>query len=691
MMSSPGQHARLWSRTIAALLLLFGAWSQANAQTGPQAIDLTFDNGETPGLAGTVDFAPGVDGKAAVFDGYTTRIVVPAASVPALRGPFTVSAWVALNTYPWNTLPLVDQSGDAQLGYSLDVDAFGHVVFGYAADGAWHQLVTDSKLPLKSWSMVAATIDAQSATIYVDGKAQATLAVHGRFAPADKADLYIGRVREPQFPYPSWLIHPHDRIDYSLDGRLDTVQVRDKALSAKDIQREFTAARPSTDKAIPNYPLPTGPAGAGDFGAYYTTLTWDPAWDKLRRMGADADVVVRFDRSPMRLVFWQGTNFVPAWVTGNGKWYTDQFVETWGPPGCLEGGDCEPMSDKHADLSKVAILESTPARVVVRWRYALVESRYQKGANADPDTGWADWAEEYWYVYPDGGAIRKQTLWSSRLDGKDGPTHEWQESIVINGPGQRPEDNIAPDALTLANMAGDTHTYSWAPKTDDSFDYPHGPDRLDLPAGANIQLVNLKSAEKPFEIVFPQHAAFTTYNGEKSYSMFEWWNHWPVAQLDSSGRPAVTADRPSHSSLSHIYWDAASQDDRREVKLLMTGLTTQSAAALVPLARSWISPPEITAPSGVDVAYDPAQRAFTVRGNTTAPVALQVAASNDRPLVDPAFVFDDWHGTATVTVDGHAVDGARLGYVKGLTSTRLIVYLPVRTTKPTTVTITPSS
>ena len=60
-------------------------------------------------------------------------------------------------------------------------------------------------------------------------------------------------------------------------------------------------------------------------------------------------------------------------------------------------------------------------------------------------TGWFDWADEYWTVYPDGVAVRKQMLWSSHLD--DGP-HEWQETIVINGPGQRPEVYIENGALT---------------------------------------------------------------------------------------------------------------------------------------------------------------------------------------------------------------------------------------------------
>jgi hypothetical protein len=154
-------------------------------------------------------------------------------------------------------------------------------------------------------------------------------------------------------------------------------------------------------------------------------------------MGPDSDVVVRFDQSPMRLVFWQGTNYVPAWVTESGKWYTDEFLETWGP-GCPDGEDCEPMSDKQSVYSHASILESNDARVVVHWRYALAEVEHHKGAHADPLTGWFDWADEYWTVYPDGVAVRQQVIHTSDLS----KPHEWQETIVINGPGRKPEDNI---------------------------------------------------------------------------------------------------------------------------------------------------------------------------------------------------------------------------------------------------------
>ena len=122
-------------------------------------------------------------------------------------------------------------------------------------------------------------------------------------------------------------------------------------------------------------------------------------------MGPDADVVIRFDDSPIRLVFWQGMAYEPAWVTENGKWYTDEFLEAYGPPGCTGGEDCEPMSDKQTRYAHVSIVQNSDARAVIHWRYALSETRNYSGSFADPLTGWFDWADEYWTVYPDGVAV----------------------------------------------------------------------------------------------------------------------------------------------------------------------------------------------------------------------------------------------------------------------------------------------
>lgn len=642
---------------------------------------------------------PGVQGQAIEFDGYSTKIIRPARAMPRLGDAFTVSAYVALNNYPWNWVPIADQSADQQIGFFFGIDALGHVGFDAAVNGRWQQLTTNQRLPLKRWVNLTASFDSEAGmAIYINGEVAAHLATTGLFTQADRSDLYVGRVRVPTLPYPAWLIHPQDPVWYSFDGYLDEVKILTRSVSAAECKANYAKIKLPDQDVIPYAVLPSGPPGTGPFGAMYASLKFTPTWDRLRRIGPDSDVVVRFEQSPTRLVFWQGTNYIPAWVTENGKWYSDEFLETWGPA-CPDANDCEPMSDKQSRYSHVSILESSPARVVVHWRYALAEARNYKGAFQDPETGWFDWADEYWYVYPDGTAVRKQVLWSSVLNPEPPTDHEWQETIVINGPGQRPEDNIEPDALTLMNMNGETKTYSWGAKTGDSFEYPKAPRNTKLPAGANIQIVNLKSKAKPFQIAPPAGAHIDGFNDEKSMFMFEAWNHWPVAQIPSSGRPAVAPDRPSHSSLSHIYWEPYQKGDQTETKLLLNGLTTSSPTQLLPLAKSWISPPAIKAVSGdaTGAEYDPTQRAFLVHRPATAPsgpLTIAISASVESPLVNPAFVIENWNGPAKITasVKGTQVNiPVHIGYAHHLEGDCLIVFMEYSSSEETQVKIDPSA
>ncbi len=648
-------------------------------------------------VEGFWDRVPGVEGTALQFDGYTTQIVRPAKDAPDLGNSFTVSAWVAIDDYPWNWVPIADQELDEQVGFFFGIDAFGHVGFDLDVNGVWQQLTSTMRLPLKKWCRVTATFDGNSGLeIYINGMPAGTLKVKGTFFQAEKASLIVGRVREPTLPFPSWLIHPHDPVNYSFDGYLDELEILPHARSAQDERTAFTSAKVSDHDVIPYAVLPSGPADVGPFGAFYATLKFKKTWDRMSRFGPDSDVVVRFDESPIRLVFWRGTNYMPAWVTENGKWYNEQSVETWEPPGCTGGEDCEPMSDKQSRYSRVSILESSPARAVVHWRYALAETRKYQGAVPDPNTGWFDWVDEYWTVYPDGVAIRKQILWGTDLDRTP---YEWQETIVINGPGQRPEDDIQPDALTLENMQGETHTYSWGAKTDQSFDYPKGPHGLKLPKNANIQIVNLKSQQKPFEVVPSQNVHFHSHSSERSYSMFAWWNHWPVAQIPSSGRPAVAADRTSHSSLSDISWDDYEKTSHTETKLLMTGLTSLQPQQLLPLAKSWLSPPAIkaTGTKVLSASYDPAQRAFVIHRPADAKpssLLLTIEASPDRPLVDPAFLIENWSGNMDVYLNGHlqkSTGSVHIGASHSIDRDDAVLWMKLNATERTQIRIQPVS
>jgi hypothetical protein len=647
-------------------------------------------------LGGSWTYVRGASGDAVRFDGYTTRMTVKAQEGASGKDGFTLQAWVALNTYPWNWVPVVDQELNRQEGYFFGIDAFGHFALAASINGRWQILISKEQLPLKKWVHIAGTYEANNnegkLTIFLNGKPVAQMETHGVFSPAP-TDILIGRVREAELPFPEAVVKPKYPIWYSLDGILDEVEICQHGASTDEIAKSFAAVHPPAGEVLLWPKMPSGPPGpASRFGAVYATLKYEDTWDHLRRMGPDSDVVVRFDQSPIRLVFWQGTNYIPAWVTENDKWYTDEFVETWGNDACAPGWDCEPMSDKQSRYSRVSIVESNDARAVVHWRYADTEVEQYAGAFPDPDTGWFHWIDEYWTVYPDGIAIRKQVL----HEGDASLPHEWQETIVLHQPGMRPEDDINWDAVTLENMQGETKTYTWRPKTTGEFSPASGPAGVTGPAHPNIQIVNLKSEWKPFQITSGQDASADIYGNEDTYFAFECWNHWPVAQIASSDRPCVANDRASHSSLSHLYWKLYSREVNNETKILMDGLTTHKAADLLLLARSWIAPPavQLNGDGFRNDGYDPTQRAWMVTRNGARagdPIQLTFAASDASPIFDPAVVIKNWgQDDAQLSVDGAPVNWGpkyRAGHVQHLDGTDLVVWMQQTSTKPVTMEI----
>ena len=584
-------------------------------------------------ITGNLRHVNGVTGHGLRFDGTSTVVTRDKRVAPHLTAGVTIDAWVAIDGYPWNWVPVVDHRSEEQAGYWFGIDSFGHVGMNVAVNGQWWTLFSKIQVPLKKWSHVAGTYDpAKGMAIYIDGKPVGNLSVQGPLTVAEREDLVIGRVRQATLPA-QW-IHPKLPVWFSFDGIMDDIRIFDHSLEPAEIAKAFSDVQVPPGNALPWAVLPAGPPGAGRFGGFYTTLKFDDMWDAPRRVAPDSDVVVRFDQAPIRLVFWQGANYTGDWVSENGKWYTDEFVETGGKVDCPGGEDCEPMSDKQNRYSHVRIVENSDARTVVHWRYGLCEVQNYTCANPDPATGWTDWADEYFTVYPDGVAVRKQVLWTSNFT----RWHEFQETIIINGPGTRPEDNIEPAALTFGNMKGETKTYSWSPVA---------PTKVDGPENPNIQVVNLKSQWKPFQIVSPVKSRATIYTGELTYSMFEWWNHWPVAQVKSSGISAVAPDRPSHSSLSHILWEPYAQTENTMTKIMLDGLTTKSAPDLVPLAKSWLSAPaiEVSGQGFLSEGYDQTQRAYLLSrqaGSSTGGFRVVLKASPDSPLVNPAIVIKNW-------------------------------------------------
>ncbi len=428
--------------------------------------------------------------------------------------------------------------------------------------------------------------------------------------------------------------------------------------------------------------LPSGPKGPGRFGAYYTKLKYSLEWDRLWRVGPDADVVVRFDDGGHRFVFWRGTSYIPCWVTDAGGWYTNEFFERRGGERSGTMSMVEPMSDKQCRYSRVRIIESNDARVVVHWRYAPVDLKYHL-AYIDKESGWGDWADEYYTIYPDAVGVRKAKLYTSATE----DWIEYQESIVVNQPGTRPEDNLHYAAVTLANMKGDSHTYSWEHTW---------PDKFDKPPDGNIQVVNLKGKTRPFSIVDPDGAFARAYPKYGAKTKFHCWSHWPVSQEESDTTVATTFDRPSHTSLSHIKWKPYAEEEKSRTWVMLHGMTDRDGGELAVLAKSWLHAPQLEMVSRgfTSAGYDLTQRAYVLTCNKAgepAPLAFRINASEDSPSVNPAFVIKRWGKIgAALKLNGRAIKRSkdfRFGHRPSDDGYDLIVWIKTESNKPLSVSL----
>jgi hypothetical protein len=603
-------------------------------------------------IGGLTKFVPGVKGMAIKFDGFSSYVdAVP----QVLRStdfefPKSISfeAWVSLGAYPWNWAPILTIGKYKITGFYLGIDSRGRVGIHMSdATSVWHECnsklnpATKLGLELKKWYHVVGTYNPKDGlAIYVNGKLENTYNNftfdYGIAYSETGKGFRMGMNREMLAPTDAirdWATYPSQ---YSVDGIIDEVKIYNKCLTADEIQANYTLVKPENEPQFAPRKFPTVKP-SGRFAANYTRLKYYPEWDAIWPKGEFDDVVVQFDELPTKIMFWRGTRYSPCLVTENGKWMADQSRETGNnwflsqgsrndmPTGCIEH-----MSDVQCRSSRVAIIESNDARVVVNWRYLQMDVKLRQ-KDLSNNTGFGQWGNEIYYIYPDGVAVRKL------LPGEGG----WQETIFLSEPGTRPEDNVELAAATLLNMKGESKTYSWEKG------YPV----YDLP-DANIQVINLKSQFKPF-LIFRTGGSWNVFNLEvrPEYSHFPWWNHWPVAQTISDGRSANAPDRAAHSSLS---WGDPVGD------MALYGMTDKDPRSLVSLARSWNYPAELKlSGSGFESAgYDYSQRAYILRMKSNpANLKFTLAGNEGSPLVNPAFVIKNWkNSNVRLILDGKSIN-----------------------------------
>lgn len=689
--------AAVWARTPVA------SWS---FETLPQAKEGEDAKTMVETIQGNWLQRPGVKGLALRLDGYSTRLVRAAQHAPSLGGGLTVEAWVALGAYPWNWAPVLARektqcisaprrdicwpatidADQAQAGYYFGLGPRGQFALQLALDGNWQICASeDFVIGLSKWHHIAASYDPQAGvTLFLDGRLLKHFPLPGKFTPAPEQALRLGMnhvKRKAAYPVRPFATLPSF---YALDGLLDEVKLYDSAVKPAQITAAWKAAQPLPSAPLPPRPMPSGPKGPGKFGAVYCRLAYEEGWDNLWPVSSDPDIVVRFDDSDVRVVFWRGMRYSQAWVMPNGVWMADQGAENFnGRDGCIEH-----MLDPHCRYSHVRIIENTEARVVVHWRN-LPTSANKNFSQVDEVTGWEDWIDEYHTFYPDGIGMRK-VIQHTR------GTAIWpEEVIVLCHPGQRPEDIIELGAMTLSNHQGQQHAYTWAERSPkfrnkgrrERGGYIHFGDAPG--EKPNIMVVNLKSRIKPFQI-FDMACNFTCFAHEhrKDVSHFPWWNHWPVAQVPSDGRYCQAPDRASHFSLAWASPRPRKQADGTFVWAWMYGTTDKEPKHLADLAKSWVYPPKLRldGPGFSTEGYDRTQRNYVLtRTDAKASLELTLKASDASPVHNAALLIKNWGDQEPkVTHSGQTLRPSRdyrFGHLSRLTGTDLVVWFPCQSTQ----------
>jgi hypothetical protein len=289
-----------------------------------------------------------------------------------------------------------------------------------------------------------------------------------------------------------------------------------------------------------------------EFGAAETKLRYDAPISVLGRDGKLSsisyasgwdpkltDVVVAMPNGT-RFVFWRGSCYIPFWVSRHNVGFNYEWAE--GMPGA-DAVDCvEPLMDKELRYGRVRLVESTPARVHVRWSYQSCDFNYKV---------WGDSAVEDYYFYPDGFGSRVLTLQSDPKTAN----YELSEFIVLTPQSTYPLSIFPSNMVDILFVDGEKRTVNCPFFMNEQGQKTKS---RDMPA---IYRVRLHKDEplaaiyfNPLDTNLPAYFFAPFLDKGELVTSFYWGSHWPLARGKTTGyaideRMSLT---PCHNSI--ISW-----------------------------------------------------------------------------------------------------------------------------------------
>ncbi|WP_326563619.1 beta-N-acetylglucosaminidase domain-containing protein [Micromonospora peucetia] len=205
-----------------------GYWRLGDAAGSRTAVDSS-TSGQNGIYQGAEPGAGGVlagNGAADLSNGY---IDVPRSPRTNLTGPFTVEAWVKLDTLVPSPGQAIIESytGPAHSGYALRASSGVLQAWSLGSPGKGHGVVSGrTQLTPNKWHHVAAVFDGSRLTVYLDGVADNSVAT--TVAPGSgTASVKLGG--------------RGDDTSQRLQGDLDEAAIYDRALTANEIQEHYFA------------------------------------------------------------------------------------------------------------------------------------------------------------------------------------------------------------------------------------------------------------------------------------------------------------------------------------------------------------------------------------------------------------------------------------------------------------------
>lgn len=262
----------------------------------------------------------------------------------------------------------------------------------------------------------------------------------------------------------------------------------------------------------------------------YASLPYTSGWDTRLN-----DVVVALPNGS-RFVFWRGSSYIPFWA---GQQNTGLCYEWAERRPSADGTDCiEPLMDKELRYGRVEIVESTAARVHVRWTYQSCDFHYKV---------WGDSAVEDYYFYPDGFGTRVLTL--QRVPGS---VYELSELIVLTPQSTYPWEVLPSNLLDILFVDGQKRELRFPCRKQDQGDLLVS---RDLPAVYRVRMHKDEPMAaiyfNPRDAKLPQHPYRPFFDQGEMVTPVYWGSHWPLARGRMTG--GAIDDRisltPCHNSI----------------------------------------------------------------------------------------------------------------------------------------------